>query len=156
MCVCVWLVFYVIFNNLSVISRRWLLVAWDAICSRVLSAVITDAPCRRHKTQIHHPVTLSWHRANQSWFYPLIAERLARKQPVSIFTSLVWCVRGSNLWPPDSEANALSTRPPRRLGGKDHDGTLPSFQMTTSSERPLLQYCLARWCRGSCRTAHFP
>ena len=101
-----WLVFYVAFNNLSVISRRWLLVAWDAIYSRVLSAANTDAPCRRHKTRLHHPVTLSWHRANQSWFYPLNAERLARKQPVPIFTPLVWCGRGSNPRPPDYETNA--------------------------------------------------
>ena len=112
-----WLVFYVAFNNLSVISRRWLLVAWDAICARVLSAANTDAPCRRHKTRIHHPVTLSWHRANQSWIYPLNPERLARKQPVPIFTPLVWCGRGSNPQPPDYEANALSTRPPRRYKG---------------------------------------
>jgi len=79
-----------------------------------LSAANTDAPCRRHKTRIHHPVTLSWHRANQSWCYPLNAERLARKQPVPIFTPLVWCGRGSNPRPPDYEANALFTRPPRR------------------------------------------
>ena len=59
-----WLVFYVAFKILSVISRRWLLVAWDAICARVLSAANTDAPCRRHKTRIHHPVTLPWHWAN--------------------------------------------------------------------------------------------
>jgi len=51
-------------------SRRWLLVAWDAISSaRVLRTANTDAPCRRHKTRMHHPVTLSWYRANQSWFY---------------------------------------------------------------------------------------
>ena len=86
---------------------RWLLVAWDAICARVLSAANTDAPCHRHKTRIHDPVTLSWQRANQSWFYPLNAERLARKQPVPICTPLVWCGRSSNPRPPDYEANAL-------------------------------------------------
>ena len=111
-CVCVvWLVFYVAFINLSVTSRWWLLVAWDAIGAQVLSAANTDALCRRHKAWIHHPVTLSWHQANQSWFYPLNAERLARKQPVPIFTPLVWCGRDSNPRPPDYEANALSTAP---------------------------------------------
>ena len=109
-----WLVFYVAFNNLSVISRRWLLVALDAICARVLSAANIDAPCRGHNTRLHHTATLPWHQVNQSWFYPLNAERLARKQPVPIFTPLVWCDRGSNPRPPDYEANALSARPPRR------------------------------------------
>ena len=75
--VCVWLVFYVAFNNFSVISGL------AACCTRndsswVLSAINTNAPCRSHKTRVHHPVTLSWHRANQSWFYPLYAERLVR------------------------------------------------------------------------------
>ena len=56
---------------------------------RVLSAANTDAPCRRHKTRIQHPVTLSLNRANQSWFYPLNAERLARKQQVPITFGLV-------------------------------------------------------------------
>ena len=64
--VCVWLVFYYAFNNLSVLSRRWLLVAWDAICARVLSASNTDAQCRRHKSRMHHPATLSWLRATFS------------------------------------------------------------------------------------------
>ena len=109
-----WLVFYVAFNKLSVISRRWLLVAWDAIYARTLSAANTDAPCRRHKTRIHHPVTLSWHRASQSWFYPLNAERLARKQPVPSLTPLLWRGHDSNPRPSDYEANALSTRPPNR------------------------------------------
>ena len=30
-CCCVWLVFYVVFNNVSVISRPWLCIAWAAI-----------------------------------------------------------------------------------------------------------------------------
>ena len=46
------------------------------------------------RTQIPHPVTLSWHQANQSYFYPLNAERLARKHLVPIFMSLVWPGRG--------------------------------------------------------------
>ena len=79
-----------------------------------LSAANTDAPCRRHKTRIHHPVTLSGHRAIQSWFYPLNAERLARKQLVPIFTPLVWCGRRSSPRPPDYKANALPARPPCR------------------------------------------
>ena len=73
--------FYVVFNIISVISQRWLLAACDAIGARVLSAANTDAPYHRHNARIHNPVT-SWHRANQSWFYPLNAERLARQQQV--------------------------------------------------------------------------
>ena len=82
--------------------------------ARVLSAANTDASSHRHKTRMHHPVTLPRHRANQSWFYPLNAERLARKQPVPIVTPLVCRGRGSNSRPTDYEANALSTRPPSR------------------------------------------
>ena len=33
----------------------------------------------------HRPVTLSWHRANQSWLYPHNSEHLSRKQPLSFF-----------------------------------------------------------------------
>ena len=66
-----------------------------------------------HKTRVHHPVTLSCDRANQSWLYSLNAERLARKQSVPIITPLVWRGRGSNPRHPDYEANTLSIRPPR-------------------------------------------
>jgi len=62
------------------------------------------------QTQVHHTVTLSRHRVNQSWVNPLNVERLARKQPAPILTPLVWCGRGSNPQPPDYEVNALSTR----------------------------------------------
>ena len=82
--------------------------------ARGLSATNTDGPWRRHKTWVHQPVTLSWHRANQSWFYTLNAERLARKQPVPMFTPLVWRGRDPNPQPPDYEANALSTWPRSR------------------------------------------
>ena len=37
----------------------------------------------RHKTRVHHQVTLSWHRAKQFRLHPLKAERLARTQPYS-------------------------------------------------------------------------
>ena len=57
----------------------------------VLSATNTDAPCRRHTTQMNHSVTLSWHRANQYWLYPLNAWRLARK----IYKFTAWCMA----WP---------------------------------------------------------
>ena len=40
--------------------------------------------------RLHHPFTLSWHQTNQSWFYLLNAESLARKQPVPILKSYVW------------------------------------------------------------------
>ena len=38
------------------------------ISARVLSAANTDAPCRIHKTRVHHPVTLSWHRSTSPGF----------------------------------------------------------------------------------------
>ena len=87
---CVWLVFYVTFKKYFSCIK-----AVAACCMRrdsawSLSAINTDAPCRRHNTLIHHSVTLSWHRANQSWCYPLNAERLARKQSVPLLTPLVW------------------------------------------------------------------
>ena len=63
---------------------------------RVLSAANTDAPCRRHNTRMNHPVTSTWQRANQSWLYPLNAERLPRKQPVPMLTPLVWFGRVRN------------------------------------------------------------
>ena len=58
-----------------------------------LSAANTVAPCRRNNTHLHHPVTVSWHRASQSLFYPLNAELLSRKQPVSFSLNLVWSDR---------------------------------------------------------------
>ena len=84
--------------------------------ARVLSPANTDATCCRHKTRVPHPVTLSWHRVNQSWLYPLNAERLARKQlhVVPMLTPLVWRGRGPNPRPTDYEANAISTRPGSR------------------------------------------
>ena len=69
--------------------------------ARVLSAANTDTPCRRHKTEIHRPVTLSWNQTNQSWFYPLNAECLGRKQQVPILTHLVWHGRDSKPRTPD-------------------------------------------------------
>ena len=113
-CVCVWLAFYVAFNNIFNygILWRWLLVAWDA---RNLIIANTDVPYRRHKTRVHHPVTLSWHRANQFRLYPLSAERLAKKQQVPILTPLVWGSQDSNPGPPNFEANALTAGPPSPL-----------------------------------------
>ena len=102
LCVCVCVLFYVALNNISVISWRWLLVSWDAI---TLIYRVTDT---RHK---YTPLTLSWHRANHSWFYPLNAERLVKKQSVQ-FHDFVMAQPGSNQRPPDYLANALTTRPP--------------------------------------------
>ena len=90
------------------------IIALRRVSTLVLSVANTVAPCCIHTTQVHHPVTLFWHRANQSWFYPLNAERLARKQPVPIVTPLVRRSRGSNLRSPDYEANDVSTWPPSR------------------------------------------
>ena len=111
-CVCMLLAFYVAFNNLSVISRRWLLVVWDALCAQVLSTANTDAPCRRHKTRVHHPVTLSGHRVNQSRVYSLNIERLASKTTNTISKPLVW--RGIEPLPPACETTAFTTQPPQR------------------------------------------
>ena len=114
-CVCDWC-----FTSLSTIVKSYhdsgcLLHRRDS--ARVLSAATcnTDVPYRRHKTQMHHQVTSSWHRANQSLCYPLNAARLARKQPVPILKPLVWRGWSSNPQPPDDyAATALSTRPPSR------------------------------------------
>jgi len=76
----------------------------------ILSAANTDARWRRHKTQLHHPVTLYRLRANQSWFYPPNADRQAKKDPVPIITHLVWRGWRSNPRPSYSGANALITR----------------------------------------------
>ena len=70
---------------------------------QILSAANTDAPCRRHKTRIHHPYYPDTGRTN-----PLNAERLARKQSVPMLTPLVRRGRGPNPRPP---YYALSARP---------------------------------------------
>ena len=61
MCVIVWLMFYVVFNTLSVISWWWLLVAWDAIAFgfKVLPTLMHRATDRKHKctTGSHYPDT---------------------------------------------------------------------------------------------------
>ena len=74
-----------------------------------LMAANTDAPCRRHKTRMHHPVTC----------YPRNAECLARKQPVPILTPLVWRGRGPSPRPPNYEANALTPRSPQQVPGNN-------------------------------------
>jgi len=75
--------FNVAFNNLWVISRRWLLHR-----TRKLSGFTC---CQRWCS-----VPQTQDRANQSWFNPSYVERLATKQPVSMLTLLVWRGRGSN------------------------------------------------------------
>ena len=62
--------------------------------ARALIDTNTDAPCRRHKTTMYHPITLFWHRTNQSWLYPRNAECLARKQPAPMLAPLLWHGRG--------------------------------------------------------------
>ena len=81
--------------------------------ARVLSAAYSDATCHRHKPRMHYQFTLSWHRANQIWFYPLNAERLTRKQP--ILTSLDWSGRARTRDLLTTCSRRLSvTRPPSR------------------------------------------
>ena len=53
------------------------------------------------------------HWANQSWVYPLNAERLARKQTVLFVCLWYGAAADSNPQPPYYEANALTTGPPR-------------------------------------------
>ena len=77
-----------------------------AFCLRCYSALVlnaanADEPCRKHKTRVHHPVTLSSRPANQYWFYPLNSERLAKKQPVPMLTPFVWRYWGLNPRSPD-------------------------------------------------------
>jgi len=93
--VCVCVLFYVTFNNLSVISWQWLLAVWDAI-GLGFKVLLTLMHCAVDTRQVHHPVTLSWYR---SWFYPFNAERLAGKQLVPILTPLVWCSIHSGIQP---------------------------------------------------------
>ena len=104
-CVCVCVCFQQTFSHNTTVA---------ACCMRrVLSATNTDWPCRRHKTHVHHPVTLFWHRADPSWFLSLNAERLARKQPVPILkTHLLWRGWVSKQRPSEYEANVPSTRSP--------------------------------------------
>ena len=87
--------------------------------TRILNAANTDAPCCRHKTQMHHPVNLFWHRAYQSCLYLPNAERLARKQPEPVLTILVRRGRRSNPRPPDCKANAFTYRSPLPVMGYD-------------------------------------
>ena len=81
-----------------------------ACCMRRDIAANTDTPCLRNKAQMHHPVTLSWDRANPSWLHTLNAERSVRKQQVAVLTP--FARPEFNLRPPDCEANALTSRPP--------------------------------------------
>ena len=87
-----------VIGNLGHFQQSFSHIATVAACcirresARILSAANTDAPYRRHNTSPR----LSRHRANQSWFHPLNAERLARKQPVPIVTPLVMRGQGSN------------------------------------------------------------
>ena len=104
-CVCV-CVCVLLFTSLSTIFQSY----HDAGFLLHKTVANTDAPCRIHKRRVHHQVTLSWHRANQSWFYPLNSERLARNQQLPSLTPLVWRDRGSYPRPPNAEANALFTQ----------------------------------------------
>ena len=65
---------------------------------RIYSAASLGGPGRQHHNIISHLVILSWHWANQSLFYPNNAERLARKQQVSILKSLVSIDQDLNSW----------------------------------------------------------
>ena len=49
---------------------------------RVINVANADALCHRHKTWIQHLVTLSWHKANQSWFdsNPSVEGRVVSKR----------------------------------------------------------------------------
>ena len=74
--------------------------------AQVLSAFNTDAPCRRHKTQMHHPVTLSWTFSKQTASTNFDAFGLARPEfepatsrlrgershPLATATSLISCL----------------------------------------------------------------
>ena len=55
-------------------------------------------PGRQHHDLISYSVTLSWHWANQPLPYPNNESAWLRKQQMSIFKSLVWLNKGSNLW----------------------------------------------------------
>ena len=77
MCMCALVVSYVAFNKCSV--NGGCLLHETRHSARVLSAANTDAPCRRYKTRMHRPVSLFWHRANQTCVYPLNAEPLVRR-----------------------------------------------------------------------------
>ena len=57
--------------------------------TQILSAATcnTGSPYRRYNTKVHHPVTLSWHQADQSWIYYFNAECLARKHSLTFFNS---------------------------------------------------------------------
>ena len=70
-------------------------------------------------TQIPHLVTLSWHQANQSLFYPLNAMHQAKKHLFPILPSLVcrdWeAIARSSAYKDD----ALTTGPPQRSSSSD-------------------------------------
>ena len=104
--------------------------------ARILSDAITDASCRRHKTLVHHKVTLNWHLANKSCFYPLNTERLARKQPIP-FLRLWYGATGDRIHdlPTTRRLNAFTSRPPRgvNLGiAKEFDGHVRAHTHTST------------------------
>ena len=85
----------------------------------VLHAANTDAPCRRHKIRMHHPVTSSWQpvRDNQSCFFNLLMLSIKRGNNQYQFVNAFDLARpgpGPKPRHPDYEANALSTRPRSR------------------------------------------
>ena len=115
---------------------------WILTCDRVHSwsfynaAPLGARPSHQHHDPISHPGALSWHWANQPIPYPNNAERLNRKQQVSIFKSLVWLDQGSNPW-------VWICRPPKTRNRCLTQSAIPSGQIKLSSEAkiiPILSY----------------
>ena len=73
-CVCA-CVFYVVFNTLSAISRRWLLLAWDAIALGFWVLLIMILILPQTQTRMHHPLWTWLHPdtgSTNSGFIPLM------------------------------------------------------------------------------------
>ena len=86
-----------------------------------------DRSCRSNFPS--HPVTVYWHRADQSQCWPYNARRLAG-QPLECQFLSHWYdstpkksrrKRDSNPGPPALEADALTTRPTRRSWDEEHE-----------------------------------
>ena len=93
------LLFNVLLKIISLIRRRCILVAGRISTVSCIWCCITGTTFPETPNKPPHPVTLYWHRTDQSTLYPLNAERLARKQNVPFLKSLVGLRPDPGLYP---------------------------------------------------------
>ena len=113
LCVIVRLVFYFVFNNLFSHITMVAACCMRRDSTRVLNAVNTDAPCRRHITR-HEFTNLSYYpdtRPTSPDVILLMISVWRGNNQYQLLAPLVWRGRGPNPRHPDYEANVLSSRP---------------------------------------------